>query len=157
MKVYSNRNVINDKTKWNDTVKLKNWISLELIEIEGWGFLHSICYASGHMLRWFITVFVVFDISPVFSLSINNSCPWQVSMGLSATVYEFCEHPVLGHPDQPYHCTTPTFKGASGSHLCSAPTTLKSTFEAKTAIQAVPAWNLPGEGFSKYSIYKVAD
>ena len=52
-------------------------------------------------------------------------------MGLSATVYEFYEHPVLGHPDQPYHYTTPTFKGASGFHLCSAPTTLKSTFEAK--------------------------
>ena len=68
MKVYSNRNVINDKTKWNDTVKLKSWISLEQIEIEGWGFLHSISYASGHILRWFTMVFAVFDISPVLQL-----------------------------------------------------------------------------------------
>ena len=137
--MYSNRNVINDKTKWNDNVKLKYWISLELIEIEGCGFLHSISYASGHILGWFIAVFSVFGIFPVFTLGINNSCPWQVSMGLSATVYEFCKHPVLGHPDQPYHCTTPTFKEASGSQLCSAPTTLKSTLEARNSYPGSPS------------------
>ena len=52
----------------------------------------------------------------------------------------------------------------SGSHLGPAPTTLKSAFETSTdihivhirpVIQAVPTWNLLGEGFSKYS-YKLA-
>ena len=69
MKVYSNRNVINDKTKWNDIAKLKNWISQELLKIKGWGFQHSTCYDSGHLLRWFTMVFAVFDIFPVI-------CPW---------------------------------------------------------------------------------
>ena len=104
-----------------------------------------------------MTFFAVIAIFPVLPLMSTTAVPWQVSMGLSATVYEFCEHPVLGHPDQPYHCTIPTFKGTSGSYLCSAPTTLKSALEANfSAIQAVRAWNLPGEGFSKYSVYKVA-
>ena len=124
-------NVTNDKTKWNDTTKLKNWTSQEPTKIEGWGPQHPTCHDSGHPPRWSTTAFAVFDIFQLFAFGVNNSCPWQVSMGLSATVFEFCEHPVLCHPDQPYHCTTPTFKGASGSHLCSAPTTLKSTFEAK--------------------------
>ena len=59
----------------------------------------------------------------------------------------------------PYHCNIPTLKETSGSHLGPAPTTLKSAFETSTdihivhirpVIQAVPTWNLLGEGFSKY-------
>ena len=61
----------------------------------------------------------------------------------------------------PYHCNIPALKGTSGSHLVPAPTTSKSALETSTdihivhigpVIQAVPTWNLLGEGFSKYSI-----
>ena len=61
----------------------------------------------------------------------------------------------------PYHCNIPALKGTSGSHLVPAPTTSKSAFETSTdihivhirpVIQAIPTWNLLGEGFSKYSI-----
>ena len=61
----------------------------------------------------------------------------------------------------PYHCNISALKETSGSHLGPAPTTLKSALETSTdihivhirpVIQAVPTWNLPGEGFSKYSL-----
>ena len=49
----------------------------------------------------------------------------------------------LSHPDQPYHCTIPTFKGTSGSHLCSAPTTTKSILDSSSDQQKLPGVGMP--------------
>ena len=43
-------------------------------------------YGSKLSVKMVYDGLVVFEVSPIFGPYSSNSCPWQVSMGLSATV-----------------------------------------------------------------------
>ena len=61
-------------------------ITQKLIKILRWGFHCLTSMALNYLLRRFMMVLAVLGVSPIFGPYFSNSCPWQVSMGLSATV-----------------------------------------------------------------------
>ena len=87
-----------------------------------WGFHCSTSMALNYLLRRF-TVLAVLRFLLFLALIPATAVPGKYQWGCLPLSKSNLSTQYLVTQAPPYHCTVPTFKGTSGSHLVPAPTT----------------------------------
>ena len=139
------------------------YIIQELIQILRWGFHCLTSMALNYLLRWFITVLVVFEVSPILAHIPATAVPGKYQWGCLPLSKSNLSTQYLVTQAPPYTVLSLHLKdlglslGSCSHHIIVHPWNQFRPFtdysvHIRPVIQAVQTWNLLGEGFSKYSI-----